>query len=98
MRIDRGATVRLQALGAGADATPDSVTFSLDYPGMNRSRTQVDVAGAANGDDWEANWDSSVAYPGTVFVSVVAAAGGIENVDDGEFELVSNRANLNPVA
>lgn len=98
MRIARGATVRLQALGAGADATPDSVTFSLDYPGTFRARTQVDVSGAQNGEDWEANWDSSVAYPGTVFVSVAALAGGIENVDDGEFELVSNRANLNPVA
>lgn len=96
MKLPRGATVRLQALGAGADATPDSVTFRLDYPGSDRSRTEVDVAGTQEGEDWAADWDSSVAFPGTVFVSAIATAGSLNNIDDGEFELVSNRANPNP--
>lgn len=98
MHIARGSTVTLLALSAGAVVTPDSVSFRLDYPSSDRTRTEVTVAGAldAGTTNWSATWNSSVAFTGTVFVSVLVTAGTTKIVDDGEFQLTANPANPDP--
>lgn len=96
MKIARGTTIRFEALGAGVDATPDSVTFRVDYPIAHRCRAQADLDGTQSGADWLADWDSAAAWPGTVFVSVIAASGSFSLIDDGDFQLTANQANPNP--
>lgn len=99
-RVTRGSTLTFIAdtfIDRSGDAvTPDSVSFRIDYAGANRARTQ-DTLTATNtsGTEWSADWDSSVAYPGTVYVSALANSDN-DIVDDDQFQLTANQANPNP--
>lgn len=95
----RGSTVTVEARDfldhLGAVVVPTTVTFYLDFPTSNRSRDQDTLTGAATDSVWTADWDSSVAFPGTVFVS--AWANGDDTlVKDDQFQLTANQANPDP--
>lgn len=99
-RLTRGSTVTFELSAfldhTGASVVPSSVAFRVDYPASSRSRTQLTVAGVnTSGDIWAADWDSSVAFPGTVFVSALANATN-DIVDDDQFQLTANQANPDP--
>lgn len=95
----RGTVVTLIATGfvdrTGASVTPSAVTFRLDYPDVNRARKQTTLDATLDGTDWTADWDSSVAYPGTVFVSAYATSNNSVRKDD-QFQLTAGVANPDP--
>lgn len=95
----RGSTVTVEARdfldSDGATLTPTTVTFYLDYPVANRSRSQATLTGTNASGVWTADWDSSVSFPGTVFVSAWANSDDTL-VKDMQFQLVSNQANPDP--
>lgn len=97
MKKIRGSTVTLKASrfpdGSGAEVAPTSVSFRLDYPGNSRVRETVAIAASEDDGVWSATWDSSVAFPGTVFYSVLATDGSADAVSDNEFQLTANPAN-----
>lgn len=100
-RATRGSTVTIIANTfldhTGAAVTPSTVSFRLDYPANNRVRAQTTLNATNSSGTWSASWDSSVAYPGTVFVS--AFADSDDNiVQDDQFQLTANQANPNPPA
>lgn len=98
-RHTRGDTITFVATNfltsAGAVSTPNSVTIYLDYPGTSRSRIQINFALTNSSGTWSGTWDSSVAFAGSVYVSL-KALGTTDFALDTSFQLSANSANADP--
>ncbi len=95
-RFTRGTTITFEATDFenedGDAITPDSVTVYLDYPASGRSRAQATVTLTDDSDTWSGTWESSVAFAGTVFCTMIAAAADNFALDS-EFQLQANQSN-----
>lgn len=80
----------------GVAVTPTSVVVYLDYPSSaSKARTDATVTLSEADDVWTGEWDSSVAYPGTVYCSM-QAEGSDDFAIDSEFQVTANQANPEP--
>ncbi len=79
----------------GAAANPDSMVLYLNYPHADGT-TSTDTVTMADQNDgtWLAEFDTSVAEPGALFVSVQAEAPSAGQ--DEKFTIVANAANPDP--
>lgn len=109
-RFTRGSTILFEAEtfldASGAAITPTTVTLYITYPSSPGASygsstrgapgtTDVDYAMTDSSGVWSYEWDSSVAYPGTVYFSINAAGSDVV-VKDGAFQLQANPANPDP--
>ena len=88
---------------AGGDpAVPISAALTLTYPrsggkypmdGTDLTEVEVPMTLNADGETWEAAWDSTVARPGIVFWAAVSADPAL-SVEEGRFRLKGNPATL----
>jgi hypothetical protein len=79
----------------GVVITPENATLYLSYMTPEGVRASDTITMDENTDDWEAQWDSSVADRGRVHWSV--RSDGPPSAKDGQFELEANLANPDPV-
>ena len=74
--------------------TPASVTLYVTYPNSGGATSDETIVMEANSDGtWEAEFDTSVARPGALFVSIQAE--GPSAAEDLKYSIVANAANLN---
>lgn len=98
-RHTRGDTITFTAnnflTAAGVAATPATVLIYLDYPARLRTRGQATVTLTNASGTWTGQWDSEIAFPGTVYVSLKAEATD-DFAFDTDFQLSGNSANPDP--
>lgn len=77
--------------------TPATVSFYLDYPAINRTRAQTTLTATNSSGVWTATWSSSVAFQGTVYVSMRTTGAPVIEMDT-QFQLTANVANIDPTS
>lgn len=99
--IARGTTVVFLSQFFDEDGNlinPTSAVVNVEYNGCNGVQQQIPMVapGTPGGDPvyWSAQWDSRGADPGVVYWSIHSGQPGPYSVEDGQFTLTANKANL----
>jgi hypothetical protein len=98
--LNRGATILFNTTfydPYGNIIQPVSAFVNIDYPNPDGSRAQVTLTMGASfppAVNWTAEWDSRGAGTGTVFWSIHTNPSVPIAVEDGQFQLTANQANL----
>lgn len=99
IRFVRGSTILFTASAfvnaSGATIVPTAVTLTIEYPAGSTSTQEVTYEMDEDSGEWTAEWESYVAYPGTVYWSITAE-GSDDVTKDGELQLSANIANPDP--
>lgn len=90
-----GATVTLTATftdAAGAITAPSAATARVSYRDAAGRRQVASMNLSQSGDEWSADWDSSVAAEGVIDVHARTAAPAPLSAINYQFQLQANRA------